>query len=99
MTVIRRSVDESGWPIGRVMPSGEYVAATDYDEVCQQLREAAGENERLRSQLAGAVEALRAARQCITDHNPQDDAGFYDDAVQVVLDQIDAALGEQQTHG
>jgi hypothetical protein len=43
----------------------------------------------------GAVEALRAARQCIVDYSPQDDAGFYDDVVQVVLDQIDAAYGGQ----
>ena len=49
----------------------------------------------LERQHRGAVAALRAARQCIIDYNPLDDAGFYDDAVQVVLDQIDAALGGQ----
>jgi len=56
-------------------------------------RTALRERDEARDQLRGAVGALREAREYIAAYSPQDDAGFYDDAVQVVLDRLDAAIG------
>jgi Mg-chelatase subunit ChlI len=40
----------------------------------------------------GAMAWLKAARDLIADTNPHDDAGFYDDFVQDVLDRIDEVM-------